>query len=135
MDVAEETFLAAVLHLDRALRRECQQTTVHLQADVLSRSEGTAHTAEHEANSLDGETKTRSNLFLVLVKLLRRDVKFDATAVCIGNGHRSFESEECLVLHADLIITLDDDVTFDGGVTVHDALMSKDVAVRVDRRH
>jgi hypothetical protein len=45
MHMSEETFLTAVLHLDRLSSAQREQTAVHLQADVLTSAEGAANAA------------------------------------------------------------------------------------------
>ena len=48
---------------------------------------------------------------MVLVKALRRDVKIDP-AIVGRDGQTGLRSQERLVLHADFVDALDDDVTF-----------------------
>ena len=44
---------------------------------------------------------------------LRRDEQLDAAAAGVGHGERRLEAEERLVLHADLVVALDDHVADD----------------------
>ena len=85
-----------------------------LQADVLAGAERAADAAEHEAHLLLGEPEAGGDLLAVLVQPLGGDVQLDAAAVVVGDRQRRLEPEERLVLHADLVGALDDDVA--GGV-------------------
>ena len=54
MDVSEERLFTPVLHLDGFAGLQCEKTTMHLQADVLTTSESAANTAECETNLVLG---------------------------------------------------------------------------------
>ena len=81
-----------------------------------------------------GQAEAGGDLLAVLVQPLRGDVQLDAAAVRVGDGDGRLEPEERLVLHADLVRALDDDVAGGVGVAAHDALVAQHVAVGVDRR-
>ncbi len=131
--VTEEALRPAVGDPHGTAQPQCEQTRVDLQADVLACTERPADTAEHETHRVDREIETCRDLGAVLVQPLRGDVQLDTAAARIGDGERRFETEERLVLHADLVRALDDDVAGRRGVAAHDALMSDQVAVGVDR--
>ena len=80
------------------------------------------------------QAEAGGDLLAVLVQPLRGDVQLDAAAVVVGDGQRRLEAEERLVLHADLVGALDDDVAGGVGVAADDPLVAQDVAVGVDRR-
>ena len=63
-----------------------------------------------EPHALLGQAEAGGDLLAVLVQPLRGDVQLDAAAVVVGDGQRRLEAEERLVLHADLVRALDDDV-------------------------
>ena len=130
--MAEKALGAAVLHAHRPPETQCQQTRVHLQADVLARSERPADSTEHETHLLLRQPEARGDLAAVLVHPLRRHVQLDSPPVVIGNCQGRFQTEERLVLHPDVVRALDGDVARCVGVAVHDALMTQQVAVRMD---
>ena len=132
--MAEEALGAAVRDAHRAAEPQRQQARVDLQADVLAGAERPADAAEHEADALLGEAEAGGDLLAVLVQPLRGDVQLDAQAVVVGDGDGRLEAEERLVLHADLVRALDDDVAGGVGVAAADHLMAEDVAVGMDRR-
>ena len=134
MDVTEEALGTAVGDAHRAPEPQREQTGVHLQADVLARAEGAADTAEHQPHRLDRQVETRGDLRPVLVQPLRGHVQLDALAAGVGHGERRFETEERLVLHADLVGALDDHVAGGRDVAAHDPLVTDHVAVGMDRR-
>ena len=134
VDVAEEALGAAVGHAHGTAEAQRQQARVHLQADVLPRAERPADAAEHEPDSVLRESEAGGDLLAVLVQPLRGDVQLDAPTVVIGDGERSLEPEERLVLHPDLVRPLDHDLAGGIGVAAADPLMAQDVAIRVDRR-
>ncbi len=104
-----------------------------LQADVLAGAERAADAAEHQPHRLVRQAEAGGDLLAVLVQPLGGDVQLDAAAAGIGDRERRLEPEEGLVLHADLVGPLDDDVAGGVGVTAHDALMADHVAVGMDR--
>ena len=134
VDVAEEALGAAVRDAHRPAEPQREQAGVDLQADVLAGAERAADAAEHEPDALLGEAEAGGDLLAVLVQPLRGDVQLDAAAVVVGDRHRRLEAEERLVLHADLVRALDDDVAGRVGVAAADHLVAEDVAVGVDRR-
>ena len=72
--------------------------------------------------------------FAVLVQPLRGDVQLDAGTAGVGHGQRGLQTEERLVLHADLVRALDHDVADQRLVAAHDPLVADHVAVGMDRR-
>ena len=110
MDVAEEALLAAVRHTHRAAGAQRQQAGVDLQADVLASTECPADSAERQSHLLAGEVEACGDLAAVLVQPLRGDEQVDAGAAGIGHRQRGLQTEERLVLHADLVRALDDDL-------------------------
>jgi hypothetical protein len=67
MDVPEEAFLAAVLHLDWPACTQGEEATVNLKADVFARTKGAANTTKNETNIVLGKVEARSNLSAVFV--------------------------------------------------------------------
>ena len=59
-------------------------------------------------------------------------MQFDTAAARVRNGEGCLQTEERLVLHADLVRTLDDDITRGVDVAAHDALVPDHVAVGMD---
>jgi hypothetical protein len=52
VNVTEETFFSAVLHLDWATSLEREQAAMHLQTDIFASTECTANSAKREAHFL-----------------------------------------------------------------------------------
>jgi hypothetical protein len=67
MNVTKETLGTRVRHSNRAAEPECEQTRVHLQADVFSCSEGATDAAEHEPHFVNRKAEAGCDLDLVLV--------------------------------------------------------------------
>ena len=132
--VAEEALRPAVGDANRSAEPQRQQTGVHLEADVLTPAERSADPTEIQPHRFVRQTEAGGDLVTVLVQPLRRNVQFDAAAARIGDGECRFEPEERLVLHADLVGALHDDIARDGRVTVHDPLVADQIALRMDRR-
>ena len=133
VDVAEEALRPAVGHAHGPPQPQGQQARVDLQADVLPRSERPADAAQHEPHPVVGEPEAGGDLLAVLVQPLGGDVQLDAETVVVGNRDRGLEAEEGLVLHADLVRALDDDLADGVDVAAADALVAQDVAVGMDR--
>ena len=108
--MAEEALGPAVGDAHRPPEPQREQACVDLQADVLAGAERAADAAEHEPDGLVGQAEAGGDLVPVLVQPLGGDVEFDALAARVGHGERGLEPEERLVLHADLVGALDDDV-------------------------
>ena len=134
MDMAKERFFATVLHLDRATGCECQQTAVHLQADVLAPTEGATDTAESESHAFERQTKTRGNLFLILMQPLRSHVQLNTGTVIIGQRQRCFETEKGLVLHAHFVGAFDHHFADEILIAAHHFLAANHIAIGVNRR-
>ena len=132
MHVPEEAFLAAVLHLDRSASAQGEETTVNLQADVFACAKGSADSTENEANIVFWKVETGSYLSAVFVQPLRCDVQFHALSAWIGEGHGCLKAEKGLILHANCVIAFHDDVTSCIRITMNDALMSNQVAIRMN---
>ena len=108
---------------------------MHLQADVLAGAERAADAAEHEPHLLVGQAEAGGDLLAVLVQPLGGDVQLDAGAAGVGHRQRRLQPEERLVLHADLVRALDDDVADDAtGRRSTMRWWRMHVAVGVDRR-
>ena len=108
---------------------------MYLQADVFARTECTADTTEDELNVVFWQTETVRNLLSVLMKPLRSNMQFDGSTVMTGDCQRGFKSEKCLVLHPDVVGPFDLHFALNRLISAEDALMTKDVAVRVDGAH
>ena len=120
------------LHGSAGAQREQAQCTCRLTSSRAPNAPPTPASCSRTRSS--GEPEALGDLAAVLVQPLRRDEELDALAVAVGQGERRLEAEERLVLHADLVVALDDDVADDAGVAALDALVAEDVAVGVERR-
>jgi len=67
------------------------------------------------------------------VQPLRCDEELDSLATGVRQRERCLQSEEGLVLHAELVDALDDDWSDQRLIAADDALMTEHVAVRVNR--
>src|SRR3954452_2681804 len=103
MHMTEEALLTAVRHPYRATGAQRQEACVHLQTDVLAGTERTADSAEGQANLVALEIETRGDLSSVLVQPLSGHEQFDSGTARVGQRQRRFETEERLVLHAQLV--------------------------------
>ena len=101
---------------------------MHLQADVFTRSEGATHTAQCEANLVGCQAEARGDLSTVFVEPLRGDEQLDSAAARVWERQRGFQAEERLVLHAQLVGALDDDIAHQRLVAGDDPLVTDDVA-------
>ena len=108
--VTEKALLPAVGHSHRAAGAQRQQAGVDLQADVFASTERAAHSPERQAHLVGFEIEARGDLGAVLVQPLRRDEQVDACATGIRQRQRGLQPEERLILHADLVRALDDDL-------------------------
>ena len=133
VDVTEEALRPRVVHAHRSPEPQRQQAGVDLERDVLAGAERPADAGQHEPHLLLGQTEAGRDLLAVLVQPLGGDVQLDAVAAVVGDRQRRLEPEERLVLHADLVGALDDDVAGDRRVAAEDPLLAQHVAVRVDR--
>ncbi len=103
-----------------------------LHRDVLAAAEGTADAGERHAHLLRRQAQDRGDLLEVRVQPLGGDVEVDA-AVLGGHGETGLRAEEGLVLHAEGVLALDDDVGALAGllhVAADDRLAVHDVRVR-----
>ena len=91
MDVAEKALLAAVGHAHRPSGAQRQQAGVHLQADVLPRTERAAHSPERQPHLLRAEIEARGDLGAILVQPLRGDEQLDAGTTGIGQRQRGLQ--------------------------------------------
>ena len=131
--VAEERLVTAVHHLHRTAGAQREQAHVHLQAHVLARAERAADTGELQAHRSSGSPRhsaiwSRSSCSHCV------EMKSSTPAVAVGHRERRLGAHERLVLHADLVGALDDDVADDALGSALDAQVAEDVAVGVDRR-
>ena len=81
-----------------------------------------------------GRSEAGGDLVAVLVQPLGGDEQLDAGAARVGQRQSRLQPEERLVLHAELVRALDDDLADERLVAADDALMADDVAVGMDRR-
>lgn len=130
--MAEEGLEPVVDDLDRLARAQREEARVDLHRDVLATAEGTADAGERHAHLLLGQAEDRGDLFEVGVQPLGGDVQLD-TAVLGRHREAGLRAEEGLVLHAEGVLALDDDVGLLGGlvgVAADDRLAVHDVRVR-----
>ncbi len=130
--VPEERLAPGVHHLHRSPRAQREQARVDVQAHVLARTESTAHPAEGEAHEPLREPEAFGHLLTVVVQPLRRHDEVDA-AVVGGDGEPGFGAHERLVLHPDLVLTLDDHKAARAGVAAPDEELAEDVPLGVER--
>ncbi len=134
VDVAEERLVAAVDHLHRPAGAQREHARVDLHRDVLAAAERAADAAEREPHALGRQAEAGGDLVAVDVQPLRRDVQIDA-AVAVRHRQPGLRAQERLVLHADLVGALDDDVGIRRrGVAVLDHDRAQEVAAVVQRR-
>ena len=105
-----------------------------LQATVFAPAERAADAGEGEPHLVPRQAEARGDLVAVDVQPLRRDEQLDA-AVVVGHRQPGLGPEEGLVLHADLVVALDDDRRrWRVGSPCRMRDVAEDVAVGVDRR-
>ena len=100
---------------------------------VLASAERTANASQVDPDLPAWKAKAWRQLHMVLVEALRRDVKIHP-AIVGRDGQTGFRSQERLVLHADFVDTIDDDVAFRVGVAAFDRHAPDEIALRVNRR-
>lgn len=132
VDVSEERLEAVVDDLDRLARAQRQEAGVDLHGQVLAATEGAADAGQRHAHLVLGQAEDRGDLLEVRVQPLGGDVQVDA-AVLGRHGETRLGAEERLVLHAEVVLALDDEVGLLGGlfgVAADDRLAVHDVRVR-----
>ena len=128
--VARERLLPVVDHLHGSARVQREQRRVNLDRQILAAAERAADAGEMDADLLLGQAETRRDLLAVDVQPLRGDVDVDA-ALAVRNGEPGLGAEERLILDAELVRALDDDVAPRVGVAVDDPHRAQDVRPRV----
>ena len=106
---------------------------MHLEADVLARTESSAHTAQDETHLVLGHGEAGGDLFAILVEPLGRDVQLDSVTTAIRHRQCRLETEKGLILHSDLVRALDLDLTDDCLVTRENPLVAEHVPEGMDR--
>lgn len=132
VDVPEEGLEAVVDDLDGLAGAQRQQAGVDLHRQVLAAAERAADAGERHTDLVLGEAQDRGDLLEVGVQPLGGDVELDA-AVLGRHGEAGLRAEEGLVLHAEGVLALDDEVGLLGGlvgVAADDRLSVHDVRVR-----
>ena len=124
VDVAEERLLAGEHHLHRPAGVQREQAEVDLQADVLAGAERAADAGEGHPHLVGRQAEAGGDLVAVDVQPLGRHVQVDA-AVVVGDGEPGLGAHERLVLHADLVGALDDDLARGRRVAVADHQVAK----------
>lgn len=128
VDVSEEGLEAVVDDLDGLAGAQRQQAGVDLHRQVLAAAEGAADAGERHPDLVLGQAEDGGDLLEVRVQPLGGDVQLDAT-VLAGHGETGLGAEEGLVLHAEGVFALDDevgllrglfDVAADDRLAVHD---------------
>ena len=109
VDVAEEGLEPVVDDLDRLAGAQRQQAGVDLHRQVLAAAERAADAGERHPHLVLGQAEDGGDLAQVGVQPLGGDVEVDA-AVLGGHGEAGLRAEEGLVLHAEGVLALDDDV-------------------------
>ncbi len=103
-----------------------------LHRQVLAPAERAADAGQRHADLVLGQAEDGRDLLEVGVQPLGRDVEVDS-AVLGRHGESGLRTEEGLVLHAEGVLALDDEVGLLGGlfdVSAHDRLPVHDVRVR-----
>lgn len=132
VDVPEEGLEAVVDDLHGFAGAQGEQAGVDLHRQVLAPAERAADTGECHADLVLGQAEHGRDLLEVRVQPLGRDVELDA-AVLGGDRESGLRAEERLVLHAEGVLALDDEVRALPGcrhVAAHDRLAVHDVRVR-----
>ena len=107
-----------------------EQRRVDLDRQVLAAAERAADAGEMDADLLLGQAEARRDLLAVDMQPLRRDVDVDA-ALAVRHGEPGLGAEERLILDAELVRALDDDVALRVGVAVDDPHRAQDVRPRI----
>ena len=131
--VTDEALGPGVGGADGSPGHQSKEGYVHLEGDVLTASERTAHASEGQPDPFLLETEAGGDLTAILVEPLGSHEEFQARAVGVGHRDRGLQSEERLILHADLVGALDGDLTDEVDITPTDPLVSDHVPVRVNR--
>jgi hypothetical protein len=132
VDVAEKGLEAVVDDLDRLARAQCQEAGVDLHRQVLAAAERAADAGERHPDLVLGQAEDGRDLAEVRVQPLGGDVEVHA-AVLGRDREAGLRAEERLVLHAEGVLALDDEVrAFPSGchVAANDRLAVQDVRVR-----
>lgn len=132
VDVPEEGLETVVDDLDGLAGAQGEQTGVDLHRQVLASAERAADARERHPDLVLGQAQDGRDLTQVGVQPLGGDVEVDAT-VLGGHGETGLGAQERLVLHAEGVLALDDEVGLLGGlfdVAADDRLAVHDVGVR-----
>ncbi len=128
--MAGERLRAVVDHLHRPVRVEREQRGVDLHREVLPAAERAADSRQVDAHLLDREPEARRDLVAVDVEPLRCHVDVDA-ALAVRDREARLGAEERLILDAELVDALDDDVPGRVGIAVADHHVPDDVRPRI----
>ena len=105
---------------------------MNLQTDIFARAKSTADSAENKANIVLWKIEAGSNLTPVFVQPLCSDVQFHALRARVWESHCCFKAEEGLILHADCVVAFHNDLGCRVRITVNDALVPNEIAVRMN---
>ena len=133
MNVTDEALRSRIGRPHRAAGHQCEEADMDLKRDVLSSTEGTANPTQGQLDSFLIDTEAGRDLATILMKPLGRHKKLHPRAVGVGNGDGCLETEERLILHADLVGALNDDLTDEIAVTSDDPLMSNEISIGMNR--
>ena len=131
--VADEGLGPRVRDLHGPTRLQREHARVRLHRQVLARAEGAADAGHRQSHLLLWQPEDVRQLLLVDVQPLGRDVQVHAS-LAIRDREPRLGPERRLVLHADLVLTGDDDVGPRGLVAVADLHVAEQVAARVEVR-
>ncbi len=101
-----------------------------LHREVLAAAERAADSCQVDAHLLDREREARRDLVAVDVEPLRCDVDIDS-ALAVRDSEARLGAEERLILDAELVDALDDDVPGRVGIAVADHHVPDDVRPRI----
>ena len=131
--VADEGLRPQVGDLHGATRPQREHARVRLHRQVFACAEGAADAGHRQSHLLLGKPKDVRELLLVDVQPLGRDVQVDAP-LAIRDREPRLGPEGRLVLHADLVLAVDDDVGRRRLVAAADLDVAEQVAVRMQVR-
>ena len=110
------------------MQREHRRVELH--GEVLPATERAADTGEVDTDLIGLESEAGRDLIAVHVKPLRRDMDVDA-ALAVGDGDARLRAEERLVLLADVVSALHDDLAESVGIPAPDDHRAHDVRARI----
>ena len=124
VDMPGERLRAVIDHLDRPPGVEGQHAEMDVQVDVFSGPEGATDPRRVGTHLIRSESEAGHHLLLIDVHVLARRVQID-TALAVRDGETGLGPQRRLILHPDLVLTLDHDGAAQALVPASDAQPAK----------